>query len=128
MVCRLSLLEEGGFELPVPRAIQARLRAKIVASATCRCRLSAAAVVGHQLRRKAKSRNRTLIACGTGSSNPSPSSGESTNFLFLSRRRPFNTSGGAWADGTAGTRDVVEVSADVREEPAGRMHRRTAKP
>ena len=61
-------------------------------------------------------------------SNPVPSSGESTNYLFLSRRRPFNTSGGAWADGTAGPRDVVEVSADVREEPAGRMHRRTAKP
>ena len=61
-------------------------------------------------------------------SNPVPSSGESTNYLFLSRRRPFNTSGGAWADGTAGPRDVVEVSADVREEPARRMHRRTAKP
>jgi len=41
----------------------------------------------------------------TRSSNSSPSSGESTNFRFLSRRRPFNTSGGARADGTAVPRE-----------------------
>jgi len=55
------------FELPVPRAMQARLEAKITGFGCIRRRLSAAAVGGHQLRRKAKSRNRTLIARGTGS-------------------------------------------------------------
>ena len=72
-----SPLEGDGFELPVPRAMQARLEAKIAGVGCVRRRLSAAAVGGHQLRRKAKSRNRTVIARGTGSSNPSPSSGES---------------------------------------------------
>src|SRR6516165_10212331 len=85
-----SLLEGDGFELPVPRAMQARLEAKIAGFGCVRRRLSAAAVGGHQLMRKAKSRNRTLIARGTGSSNPSPSSGESSaNLIFgaASRRR-----------------------------------------
>src|SRR6516225_10620467 len=62
-----SPLEGDGFELPVPRAMQARLEAKITGFGCVRRRLSAAAVGGHQLRRKAKSRNRTLIARGTGS-------------------------------------------------------------
>ena len=62
-----SLLEGDGFELPVPRAMQARPEAKIAGFGCVRRRLSAAAVGGHQLRRKAKSRNRTLIARGTGS-------------------------------------------------------------
>ena len=61
-----SVLEGTGFELPVPRAMQARLEAKITGFGCIRRRLSAAAVGGHQLRRKAKSRNRTLIARGTG--------------------------------------------------------------
>src|SRR6516164_450676 len=74
-----SLLEGDGFELPVPRAIQARLEAKITGFGCIRRRLSAAAVGGHQLRRKPKSRNRTLIARGTGSSNPSPSSRQSVS-------------------------------------------------
>jgi len=74
-----SLLEGDGFELPVPRAMQARLEAKIAGFGCVRRRLSAAAVGGHQLRRKAKSRNRTLIARGTGSSNPSPSSRQSVS-------------------------------------------------
>ena len=85
-----SPLEGDGFELPVPRAMQARLEAKIAGFGCVRRRLSAAAVGGHQLMRKAKSRNRTLIARGTGSSNPSPSSGESSaNLIFgaASRRR-----------------------------------------
>jgi hypothetical protein len=65
------------------RAMQARLKAKIAASAACRRRSSEAAVGGHQLRRKAKSRNRTPIARGTGSSNPFPSSGDSAANLWL---------------------------------------------
>src|SRR5215470_10475456 len=78
-----SALEGEGFELPVPRAMQARLKAKIAASAACRRRSSEAAVGGHQLRSKAKSRNRTPIARGTGSSNPFPSSGDSAANLSL---------------------------------------------
>src|ERR1700751_4507514 len=39
-------MEGGGFELPVPRAMQARLKAKIAASAACR-RPSSAAGVDH---------------------------------------------------------------------------------
>ena len=58
---------------------------------------------------------------GTRSSNPFRSGGESTNFLFLSRRRPFNTSGGARADGTAEPRDVLEASADVKARRASRL-------
>src|SRR6516165_10942916 len=49
-----SLLEGDGFELPVPRAMQARLEAKITGFGCIRRRLSAAAVGGHQLRRKSE--------------------------------------------------------------------------
>ena len=38
---------------------------------------------------RTKPRNRGPISRGTESSNPPPSSGESTNFRFLSRRRPL---------------------------------------
>ena len=49
-----SLLEGDGFELPVPRAMQARLEAKITGFGCIRRRLSAAAVGGHELRRKSE--------------------------------------------------------------------------
>jgi hypothetical protein len=74
-----------GFELPVPRVMQARLKAKIIAGFGCmpavdNLRLPLVAISSGA---KAKSRNQTPIARGTGSLNPSPSSRESANLWFL---------------------------------------------
>jgi hypothetical protein len=79
-----SPLEGDGFELPVPRAMQARLEAKIAGfgcmspSIICGCRRWPSAKAQSEISEP------NLIARGTGSSNPSPSSEESANHQFLS--------------------------------------------
>ena len=81
-----SPLEGDGFELPVPRVMQARLKAKIIAkfgmppSIICGCRRWPSAQAQSE-----KSRNQTQIARGTGSSNPSASSGESVANSILAK-------------------------------------------
>ena len=74
-----SPLEQDGFELSVPRAVQGRPKAIIDGFGCMPPSLDSAAAVGGDQRRraKAKSRNRSLIARGTGSSNPPPSNGQS---------------------------------------------------
>ena len=85
-----SSLEGSGFELPVPHAMQERLRAIIAGFGKPELPdylwLLSADITEGELKPSPKSWNRSLIGHGTGSSNPVPSSGEFVS--AVNRRLP----------------------------------------